>query len=137
MNIEALLTSASQINLRPVELPKAPTGQPGSLGTFREVLTKEIQGQSQAIGENAGVNLHPTYQSAIHQSNNVVTGMIDDVQQLQSRANAITKNVLSGKSDSIHGAMIAMEEASVSFQMLVAMRNKVVESLQELMRMQI
>ena len=35
------------------------------------------------------------------------------------------------------GSMIAMEEASISFQLLTEMRNKIVESLQELMRMQI
>jgi flagellar hook-basal body complex protein FliE len=33
--------------------------------------------------------------------------------------------------------MIAMEEANVSFQLMVEVRNKLLESYQELMRMQI
>ena len=37
----------------------------------------------------------------------------------------------------LHQAMIAMEEASVSFQLMVEVRNKLLESYQELMRMQI
>jgi flagellar hook-basal body complex protein FliE len=38
---------------------------------------------------------------------------------------------------SLHQAMIAMEEASVSFQLMVEVRNRLLESYQELMRMQI
>ena len=37
----------------------------------------------------------------------------------------------------MHQAMIAMEEASVSFQLMAEVRNKLLESYQELMRMQI
>ncbi len=37
----------------------------------------------------------------------------------------------------LHQAMIAMEEASVSFQLMVEVRNKLLESYQELMRMQV
>lgn len=37
----------------------------------------------------------------------------------------------------LHRAMIAMEEASVSFQLMVEVRNKLLESYQELMRMQV
>jgi flagellar hook-basal body complex protein FliE len=45
--------------------------------------------------------------------------------------------VLSGENVPLHQAMIAMEEASVSFQLMVEVRNKLMESYQELMRMQI
>jgi len=37
----------------------------------------------------------------------------------------------------LHQAMISMQEASVSFSLMVEVRNKLVESYQELMRMQI
>jgi flagellar hook-basal body complex protein FliE len=43
----------------------------------------------------------------------------------------------SGQNVSLHQTMIAMEEASVSFQLMVEVRNKVLESYQELMRMQV
>lgn len=143
MNIGSIITSAAQIPLRPVEVPRIPVNQPAghvSPGSFREILTQSIQEQSNIIATQpsaATAALHPTYQNAIGQSSNIITGMIQDVQHMQSRAEGITKSVLEGKSESLHSAMIAMEEASVSFQMLVEMRNKIVESMQELMRMQI
>jgi len=37
----------------------------------------------------------------------------------------------------LHQAVIAMEEASVSFQLMVEVRNKLLEAYQELMRLQI
>ena len=45
--------------------------------------------------------------------------------------------LLSGQDGSLHQAMIAMEEASLSFQLMVEVRNKLLESYQEVMRMQI
>ena len=45
--------------------------------------------------------------------------------------------LMSGKNVSLHQAMISMEEASVSFQMMVEVRNKLLDSYQEIMRMQI
>lgn len=62
--------------------------------------------------------------------------MIGDVQNRQDIAKEAVQSVLQGEG-SVHKAMIAMEEATISFQLLAEMRNKVVESLQELMRMQV
>lgn len=45
--------------------------------------------------------------------------------------------MMAGENVPLHQAMIAMEEASVSFQLMVEVRNKLLESYQELMRMQV
>jgi flagellar hook-basal body complex protein FliE len=45
--------------------------------------------------------------------------------------------VLAGEGVPLHQAVIAAEEASVSFQLMVEVRNKLLESYQELMRMQV
>jgi flagellar hook-basal body complex protein FliE len=45
--------------------------------------------------------------------------------------------LLAGKNVSLHQTVIAMEEAQVSFQLMVEVRNKLLESYQELMRMQL
>jgi flagellar hook-basal body complex protein FliE len=45
--------------------------------------------------------------------------------------------LLSGKNVSLHQTMISMEEASVSFQLMVEVRNRLLDSYQELMRMQV
>jgi flagellar hook-basal body complex protein FliE len=45
--------------------------------------------------------------------------------------------VLAGETTNLHQAMIASQEASVSFTFMVELRNKLVESYQELMRSQV
>jgi flagellar hook-basal body complex protein FliE len=61
--------------------------------------------------------------------------MVSSVDAKESQAQAITRDVLLGKNDQVHQSVIAMQEASVAFQLMVQVRNKVVESYQELMRM--
>jgi flagellar hook-basal body complex protein FliE len=63
--------------------------------------------------------------------------MVSEVQNRQAIAKQAVQNVMQGEDASLHKAVIAMDEASLSFQLLVEMRNKVVESLQEMMRMQV
>lgn len=61
--------------------------------------------------------------------------MIQDVNQKQQVAGALVRDVLAGGPTPVHQALIATEEASVSFQVLTEARNKVVEAYQEVMRM--
>ena len=49
----------------------------------------------------------------------------------------MVNGLLSGQNIPLHRVMIAMEEASVAFQMMVEVRNKLLEGYQELMRMQV
>jgi flagellar hook-basal body complex protein FliE len=62
---------------------------------------------------------------------------VGDVAQKQAAATDAVTGLLSGKNVSLHQAMISMEEANVSFEMMVEVRNKLLDSYQELMRMQI
>ncbi len=62
---------------------------------------------------------------------------VSDVNQKQAAASDAVTGLLSGKNVSLHQAMISMEEASVSFQMMVEVRNRLLDSYQELMRMQV
>jgi flagellar hook-basal body complex protein FliE len=56
----------------------------------------------------------------------------------QQQVSAQSINALqSGQSVPLHQAVISMEEASVSFQLMVEVRNKLLESYQEIMRMQV
>jgi len=64
-------------------------------------------------------------------------GLANTVSTKQAEASELTKKVLLGDSDQLHQSVIAMQEASVAFTMMVEVRNKLVESYQELMRMQV
>ena len=67
----------------------------------------------------------------------LVTGLIKEVSAKQTAAGAAVNGLLSGQNVSLHQTMIAMEEASISLQLMVEVRNKLLESYQELMRMQV
>jgi flagellar hook-basal body complex protein FliE len=68
---------------------------------------------------------------------NVLSNFVGDVNAQQNAAGDAVTGLLSGKNVSLHQAMISMEEASISFQMMVEVRNKLLDSYQELMRMQV
>ena len=67
----------------------------------------------------------------------MLDGLVASVDAKQTAAQAATRKVLLGDSDQLHQSVIAMQEASVAFSMMVEVRNKLVESYQELMRMQV
>jgi flagellar hook-basal body complex protein FliE len=47
------------------------------------------------------------------------------------------QQLAAGKSDDLHHVMLSLEEARLSFQLLVQVRNKVLEAYQDVMRMQV
>jgi flagellar hook-basal body complex protein FliE len=66
----------------------------------------------------------------------MLDGLVASVDAKQATANSLTQKVLLGDSDQLHQSVIAMQEAGVSFSLMVEVRNKLIESYQELMRMQ-
>jgi flagellar hook-basal body complex protein FliE len=64
-------------------------------------------------------------------------GFVQEVSDKQTAASQAVSGLLSGKNVSLHQAMISVEEASVSFQLMVEVRNRLLDSYQELMRMQV
>lgn len=66
----------------------------------------------------------------------MVGKLVSDVSVKQTEAGQAWQGVLSGQGVPLHQAVIASEEAAVSFQLMVEVRNKLMESFQELMRMQ-
>lgn len=66
---------------------------------------------------------------------NIVGKFIGEVDAKHKAAAAETNKMLLGETDNIHQSMIAMQEAGVAFTMMVEVRNKLVQSYQELMKM--
>jgi flagellar hook-basal body complex protein FliE len=67
----------------------------------------------------------------------MLDGLVATVATKQATAADLTRQVLLGDSDQLHQSVIAMQEAGVAFSLMVEVRNKLVESYQELMRMQV
>lgn len=67
----------------------------------------------------------------------MLDSLVATVDARQTQAHSITQKVLLGDSDQLHQSVIAMQEAGVAFSLMVEVRNKLIESYQELMRMQV
>ncbi|HTJ87840.1 MAG TPA: flagellar hook-basal body complex protein FliE [Terriglobales bacterium] len=63
-------------------------------------------------------------------------GAIDEAEQLQGTADAKVSGLLQGNGMDVHSAMIAVEKADLSFQLMMQVRNKIVSAYQEISRMQ-
>lgn len=68
---------------------------------------------------------------------NWMVAQLDEVQQLEKSAEQGLLGVASGQADSLHQVMIDLEQAKLSFQLLLQVRNRALEAYQEVMRMQI
>jgi flagellar hook-basal body complex protein FliE len=68
---------------------------------------------------------------------NVLKDSISEVNRLQQKADASITSLATTGQASLHDTMIAMEEASVSFKLMMQVRNKIVEAYQEVMRIQV
>ncbi|MGA1987010.1 MAG: flagellar hook-basal body complex protein FliE [Candidatus Sulfotelmatobacter sp.] len=66
----------------------------------------------------------------------VLHGAIDDIQQLEGQAGAKVAGVIEGSGTDVHTALIAVEKADLSFQLMMQVRNKIVSAYEEISRMQ-
>ena len=114
--------------IQPMPLPRVGVEAPARTIPFRELealpSTLDSQPLERASGSQSGFG-------------SLFGKLVGEVNQKQSVAGAAVAGLMSGNNVSLHQAMIAMEEASVSFQLMVEVRNKLLESYQELMRMQL
>jgi flagellar hook-basal body complex protein FliE len=63
--------------------------------------------------------------------------MVSDINAQQNIATQTVNALQSGQKVPLHQAVLSMEEANVSFQLMVEVRNRLLEAYQEIMRMQI
>jgi flagellar hook-basal body complex protein FliE len=66
----------------------------------------------------------------------VLHSAIDDMQQLDAQAESKVAGVLSGNGADVHTALIAVEKADLSFQLMMQVRNKIVAAYEEISRLQ-
>lgn len=92
---------------------------------IQSILQQQAQPQSSGNQRSEGASFQETLKS-----------LIQDVDTLQKDADETTRKLLSGELENIHQVMLAMEEANTSFQLMMEMRNKILEAYREVMRMQ-
>ena len=65
------------------------------------------------------------------------TKALDRVQSLQEKAAGAQERLATGGAQEIHDVKIAAEEAAAAFELMIEIRNKMLEAYQEIMRMQV
>jgi flagellar hook-basal body complex protein FliE len=104
-----------RVDLMPPEVTPLPS--PTELGKLQEI------GSAQPAGGDSFASM--------------LGHMVSDINAQQNFATQSVNALQSGQNVPLHQAVIAMEEANVSFQLMVEVRNRLLESYQEIMRMQI
>lgn len=61
---------------------------------------------------------------------------IDQVEQVHTDAQSQVKQLLHGDRQDVHNVMIAVEKADVTFQLMMQVRNKIVNAYQEVSKLQ-
>ena len=70
------------------------------------------------------------------QFSDILKQAMQEVQTAQNTSDQEARNLISGNSTDMHTAILAVQKADVSFQMMMAVRSKLVDAYREVMRMQ-
>ena len=94
-----------------------------------------------AIGKTAGTASSVAGDTSVaapgSRFGDMLSEMVQKTDASQKTSAATTGAMLSGQNVPLHQVMIASEEASISFQLMLEVRNKLLDGYQELMRMQV
>lgn len=82
--------------------------------------------QTESVGEPGAKSFSQTLNEAI-----------SGVNESMKQADEVSRKFASGEATSLHEVMIAMEKADISLRTMTAVRSKLVEAYQEIMRMQV
>ena len=66
---------------------------------------------------------------------NVLKKFVTDVNSLQVQADELQNNLATDEVTDVHDVMIAVEKANISMELMLEIRNKIIEAYQEIMRM--
>ena len=128
MNSVSAINSYLSPELRAASLSKA-----GDATSPSAIRAEELQ--ALASGDGSAISAQPLGSEGSFGS--FLGQLVGEVSSKNSAAGAAANGLMSGQNVSLHQTMIAMEEANVSFQLMVEVRNRLLESYQELMRMQV
>ena len=66
-----------------------------------------------------------------------ISDFVKAVNQSQIDSEGAIRDVIEGKSENIHQAMATAEEAKLSFQLMIEIRNRLLDSYKEIQRLQV
>ncbi|MBP2665391.1 MAG: flagellar hook-basal body protein FliE [Firmicutes bacterium] len=94
-----------------------------------------INASKLAMTPSSGLN--PTKSASGQSFGQMLSDALENVNDLQKKADQASTDLATGRIEDISQVVIAAEKASVALQLTVQVRNKMLESYQEMMRMQV
>jgi flagellar hook-basal body complex protein FliE len=79
----------------------------------------------------------PTAGTAGPSFKETLNGFLKDVNEMQLKADESVNKLVAGEITDVHQVMNAVEQANVAFNMMMEIRNKVMDAYQEVMRMRL
>lgn len=67
----------------------------------------------------------------------MLANAVKSVDETMKASDQKVQNLVAGETEDLHDVMVSMKRAQLSFQLMVEMRNKAIETYQEISRMQI
>jgi flagellar hook-basal body complex protein FliE len=93
------------------------------------------------LPELGGANDRKLTNKMLNESNTsfgeTLSQAVKDVHLLQKEASNAVQRMVSGEETDLHTVMIAAEKAKTSFDLLLEIRNKTIDTYREIMRMQV
>lgn len=89
------------------------------------------------ILNNVGTNKSNLESGSESNFSKVITEAIEKVNDAQVNADNKVESFIKGEEVSMHDVMISMQESQLSMQLLIEVRNKVVEAYQEINKIQL
>lgn len=124
--------------LSAIRLPGGPEMLRGANGLTPDIAPHAIpQYELGKLGQASPLQPSTAITPAGGSFESTLGNLVSGVAAKQAAASDAVAGLATGAGVPLHQAVIAMEEASVSFQLMVEVRNKLLESYQELMRMQV
>jgi flagellar hook-basal body complex protein FliE len=66
-----------------------------------------------------------------------MSSFLNDVNNQHAAANDALRQLVTGEADNVHDVVLSMAKADLAFRMVLEIRNRLTESYQEIMRMQV
>ena len=119
-------------------------------GNFENILNQQTQALQKPVQIQGGVEMNNNFDNIMAQANvqatqpadsagnflnsfsNAVGGGLDSVNEKMDAANKAQEAFAMGEDVSVHDVMIASEKATLSFQMAMQLRNKIMTAYSEL-----
>jgi flagellar hook-basal body complex protein FliE len=92
---------------------------------------------SSKIFDNVNLDNKPANTDTSNSFVDMLKSKLDDVNNQQIAADNATESFIKGDNTDIHNVMLSTEEAKMSLELAVQVRNKIVDAYQELNRMQL